>query len=90
MIIETLIASIAAVVVAGTWFGTRFAARVIEQEAPEPHVDTAEQKRALADVERCMKYDSESGRAEVRAMLACRPHALPPDVRARAAAWCRE
>lgn len=89
MIIETLIASVAAVTVTGTWLGLRFAARTIEREAEggAPPVDAAERARALADVERCMQF---GGRAEVRAMLACRPHVLPPDVRARAAEWCRE
>lgn len=88
MIVETLIASVAAVTIAGTWLGLRFAGRALEREAePADGVDSAERAEALGTVERCMRFNQ---RAEVRAMLAVRPHVLPPDVRERAAAWCRE
>ena len=91
MIIETIVASVAAITIAGTWLGLRFAERAEERESDDgPPVDAAERKRALATVERCMGWDSDSGRAEVRALLACRPHVLPPDVRARAERWSRE
>ena len=88
MIIEAIVASVAAITIAGTWLGLRFAERAEERESEDgPPVDAAERKRALAEVERCMQYGN---RSDVRAMLACRPHVLPPDVRARAERWSRE
>lgn len=80
MIVETLIASVTAITVAGTWLGLRFAERVLR---PSRH-DAKERADALADVERWIRHGQ---RAEVRALLLCRPYVLDPYVRRRVAAW---
>lgn len=88
MIVETFVASVAVVTVAGTWLGLRFAERAIARDDPDaPVYSDAERREALATLERCMQY---SQRAEIRAMLTCRPGVLPADVRERAERWCGE
>lgn len=81
MIAEVLIASIAAVTIAGTWLGLRF----VDQQ---PSADNRE-VRALRLVRAAVQSGSpfsEEGRA-LSALLMTDPEALPSAVRERAAAW---
>jgi hypothetical protein len=81
MIVETLIATVGAIVIVGTVAGLRFAER---EMGIAPNPTSSEQREALQDVERWMRLGC---RSELRALLAVRPHHLPDDVRERAQAW---
>lgn len=90
MIVEAIVASVAAVTIAGTWLGLRFAERMIEHETPALPalpVDEKERREALVDLERHMGNGSTR---DVKAILACRSSALSSDVRERAKRWVRE
>lgn len=81
MIAEVLIATVGAVTIVGTWLGLRFAER---EMGIASMVTSAEQKKALGEVEEYMVHGY---RANLRGLLAVRPHHLPDDVRERAQAW---
>ena len=81
MIIEVVVASLAAVTIAGTWIGCRFAERVI---VPPPE---ERQRAAIALVRRAIEENTLESERRVKALLATDPQALPPDIRARALAW---
>ncbi len=81
MIVETLIASVTAITVAGTWLGLRFAERELHPE------DGADKRRAAAlDLVRRV-IAGDVSEAKLRALLVAAPEDLPDDVRARATSW---
>lgn len=81
MIAETLIATVGAVAIVGTWLGLRFAER---EMGIEQKTTSKEQQKAPLEAE---EYMTHGYRANMRALLAVRPHHLPDDVRERAQAW---
>lgn len=81
MIVETLIATVGAVALVGTWLGLRFAEREMGIAAAPT---SAERQKAVDDVEGFIRYENRAG---LQALLATRPHHLPDDVRERAQAW---
>lgn len=81
MIVETLIATVGAVTIVGTWLGLRFAER---EMGIAPAATGDEQREAVQDAERYIRYDHPG---DLRALLVTRPHHLLDDVRTRAQAW---
>mgnify|MGYP006921310797 CR=1 FL=1 len=83
MIAETIIASVALLLIAIVWMALRFAERVLGvRRQIEPSSD--ERRQALEWTERCIAGGDQ---ASLRALLIARPHHLPDDARARALAW---
>lgn len=83
MIAETLIASVAAITIVGTWLGLRFAEKTLTPE------EARDKKReaAMETVRRGITYDTGENRDRVKALLVTEPESLPDDVRARVCAW---
>ena len=81
MIIETIIASVAAITVFGTWLGLDFAKRELHPEEPI-------NKRRAAAIEIMRKAVArETGEGPLRALLATSPEDLPDDLRERAVSF---
>lgn len=74
-------------ILAVIWLGLRFARAL---EGPRVEVNQTEVDQAVQDVEHYIKYDDTASPRFMHALLICRGHMLPPDIKKAAEKWLSE
>lgn len=83
MIAETIIASVTAITIVGTWLGLRFAEKTLSPEEAR----NKKRESAIELVRSAVAADNAVWRDRVKALLITEPESLPDAVRARAIKW---